>query len=135
MNTDHTSKAGRNADVERSSVEFDAQKPRVAAATDEVFGDIREGGPNYRNVSRHTLPSTNNQVGRLGAAILILKSQIGLGVLSLPNALGMLGIVPGILCLLAIAGIMTWSGYVIAEIKLRHKRVCESAIHTRMDQS
>jgi amino acid permease len=54
-----------------------------------------------------------------------LKSQIGLGVLSLPNALGMLGIVPGILCLLAIAAIMTWSGYIIAEIKLRHKRVCE----------
>jgi hypothetical protein len=54
-----------------------------------------------------------------------LKSQIGLGVLSLPNALGMLGIVPGILCLIAIAGIMTWSGYVIAEIKLKHKRVCE----------
>lgn len=51
MNADNTSETGRVGDIERSSVEFDAQKPKASAGTDEVFGDIREGGPNYRNVS------------------------------------------------------------------------------------
>ncbi|WVQ96905.1 hypothetical protein IAU59_004013 [Kwoniella sp. CBS 9459] len=83
----------------------------VVQQHDEVFGDIREDGPNYRNV------------GWLGATVLILKSQIGLGVLSLPSALATLGIVPGILCLVGVAGIMTWSGYVVGQVKMRHKQV------------
>ncbi|WVR06193.1 hypothetical protein IAU60_003223 [Kwoniella sp. DSM 27419] len=78
---------------------------------DEVFGDIRRDGPNYRNV------------GWIGASVLILKSQIGLGVLSLPAALATLGIVPGILCLVAVAAIMTWSGYVVGQVKMKHKNV------------
>jgi hypothetical protein len=55
MNSDHTAETGRIGETERSSVEFDAQKPKASAAgADEVFGDIREGGPNYRNVSSHS---------------------------------------------------------------------------------
>ncbi|WWC62324.1 uncharacterized protein I303_104920 [Kwoniella dejecticola CBS 10117] len=78
---------------------------------DEVFGDIKQDGPNYRNV------------GWMGAIVLLLKSQIGLGVLSLPFALMTLGIVPGILCLVAIAAIMTWSGYCVGVFKLKHPQV------------
>lgn len=51
MNNDDPSETSRIGEMERGFVEFDAQKPRVSAATDEVFGDIREGGPNYRNVN------------------------------------------------------------------------------------
>lgn len=64
-------------------------------------------------------------MGWLGASVLILKSQIGLGVLGLPFSLQVLGIVPGILCLVAVALITTWSGYVIGTFKLRHRGVCE----------
>ncbi|WVQ72141.1 hypothetical protein IAR50_001686 [Cryptococcus sp. DSM 104548] len=78
---------------------------------DEVFGAIKEDGPDYRNV------------GWMGAVVLLLKSQIGLGVLSLPSALGALGIVPGILVLVGIASIMTWSGYCVGQFKLRHRQV------------
>jgi hypothetical protein len=57
MSIDNTSESGRIGDIERPSVEFDAQKAKASAGTDEVFGDIREGGPNYRNVSSQYLAS------------------------------------------------------------------------------
>ncbi|CAG8267120.1 unnamed protein product [Penicillium olsonii] len=78
---------------------------------DDVFGELREDGPNYRNV------------GFTGTVILMMKTQIGLGVLAIPSALDVLGMVPGIICLLAMAVITTWSGYVIGTFKLRHREV------------
>jgi hypothetical protein len=49
----HSKKPSRTRDNENdtASADYEAQKPVVSAASDEVFGDIREGGPNYRNVS------------------------------------------------------------------------------------
>ncbi|KAE8367055.1 transmembrane amino acid transporter protein-domain-containing protein [Aspergillus caelatus] len=79
--------------------------------TDDVFGEVTENGPNYRNV------------GWIGTVALMMKSQIGLGVLSIPTAFDTLGIVPGIVCLLAIAVITTWSNYMIGAFKLRHRSV------------
>ncbi|KAH0137868.1 hypothetical protein KCU67_g15634, partial [Aureobasidium melanogenum] len=55
---------------------------------DAVFGDIGEGGPNYRDV------------GWLGTVALMMKTQIGLGVLSIPAVFDVLGMIPGIICLL-----------------------------------
>lgn len=51
------------------------------------------------------------------------KSQIGLGVLSIPIALDTLGIVPGVIILCVIAGITTWSDYIVGVFKLRHPEV------------
>ncbi|KAL4935606.1 hypothetical protein BDV06DRAFT_206650 [Aspergillus oleicola] len=53
----------------------------------------------------------------------MMKTQIGLGVLAIPSALDVLGMVPGIICLLAVAVITTWSGYVIGMFKLQHREV------------
>ncbi|GKZ30635.1 hypothetical protein AbraIFM66950_009782 [Aspergillus brasiliensis] len=85
----------------------------VAPSTtqDAVFGKITEQGPNYRNV------------GWLGTVALMLKNQLGLGVLSIPQAFDSLGIVPGVICLLAIAAITTWANYVIGTFKLNHPEV------------
>ncbi|KAL4968831.1 transmembrane amino acid transporter protein-domain-containing protein [Aspergillus stella-maris] len=80
-------------------------------ARDDVFGDITKEGPNFRNV------------GFVGTIILMMKTQIGLGVLAIPSALCVLGMVPGIICLLAVAVITTWSGYMIGAFKLRHREV------------
>ncbi|KAE8158602.1 transmembrane amino acid transporter protein-domain-containing protein [Aspergillus tamarii] len=79
--------------------------------TDDVFGEVTENGPNYRNV------------GWIGTVALMMKTQIGLGVLSIPTAFDTLGIVPGIICLCAIAVITTWSDYMIGAFKLRHGSV------------
>lgn len=59
---------------------------------DEVFGDLNDGGPNYRGL------------GWIRAAVLSIKSQIGLGVLGIPSILSTLGLVPGILIILFFGG-------------------------------
>ncbi|GAB1210301.1 hypothetical protein APSETT445_009092 [Aspergillus pseudonomiae] len=78
---------------------------------DPVFGEITEEGPNYRNV------------GFLGTVVLMMKTQIGLGVLSIPTAFDVLGMVPGVIVLIAIAVITTWSDYMVGSFKLRHREV------------
>ncbi|KAM0489959.1 hypothetical protein ACHAP8_012063 [Fusarium lateritium] len=82
-----------------------------SAHHDAVFGEISDEGPNYRNV------------GWLGTVALMMKTQIGLGVLSIPAAFDTLGLVPGVICLLAVAGITTWSNYIVGTFKLRHRQV------------
>ncbi|KAJ6157900.1 hypothetical protein N7470_005492 [Penicillium chermesinum] len=78
---------------------------------DAVFGEISEDGPNYRNV------------GWIVTAALMMKTQIGLGVLSIPIAFESLGIVPGVIILVIIAVITTWSDYMIGVFKLNHPEV------------
>ncbi|OJJ61516.1 hypothetical protein ASPSYDRAFT_829608 [Aspergillus sydowii CBS 593.65] len=53
----------------------------------------------------------------------MMKTQIGMGVLAIPSALNVLGMVPGIICLIAMACITTWSAYVIGTFKLHHREV------------
>jgi amino acid permease len=53
----------------------------------------------------------------------MMKTQIGLGVLSIPAAFDTLGLVPGVICLLAVAVITTWSDYMVGSFKLKHREV------------
>ena len=53
----------------------------------------------------------------------MMKTQIGLGVLSIPDAFDTLGLIPGIIILFTIAGITTWSDYMIGVFKLVHPDV------------
>ncbi|BCS19253.1 uncharacterized protein APUU_12081S [Aspergillus puulaauensis] len=78
---------------------------------DDVFGEITDEGPNYRNV------------GFVGTVVLMMKTQIGMGVLAIPSALDVLGMVPGVICLVIVACITTWSGYIIGTFKLQHREV------------
>jgi amino acid permease len=63
------------------------------------------------------------QVGWLGTAVLMIKTQIGLGVLSIPSVLNTLGMGPGLVVLIVIGGITTWSNYVIGTFKKNHPSV------------
>ncbi|CCT75447.1 related to neutral amino acid permease [Fusarium fujikuroi IMI 58289] len=83
----------------------------AGVTNDAVFGTITEDGPNYRNV------------GWLGTSVLMMKSQIGLGVLSIPASFDALGLIPGIICMLCIAVITTWSDYIVGRFKQRHPEV------------
>jgi amino acid permease len=62
-------------------------------------------------------------MGWAGTAALMVKTQIGLGVLSIPSAFHVLGMIPGVICLLLVAAITTWSNYIIGVFKLRHPAV------------
>lgn len=55
--------------------------------------------------------------------MLMLKTQVGLGILSIPSAFDTLGMAPGIICLLVIAVITTWSGYMVGVFKVAHPDV------------
>ncbi|KAK1922367.1 putative amino acid transporter [Papiliotrema laurentii] len=79
--------------------------------TDAVFGKITEEGPNYK------------ALGWLSTSVLMIKAQLGLGVLSLPFVLSTLGMVPGILCIIAVGIIMSWGEWMIGEFKLSHPEV------------
>jgi len=52
-----------------------------------------------------------------------MKTEVGIGVLSIPQAFDSLGMIPGTLVLLAIASITTWSAYVVGCFKLNHPQV------------
>ncbi|UPK90571.1 hypothetical protein LCI18_001506 [Fusarium solani-melongenae] len=78
---------------------------------DAVFGEVTEDGPNYRNV------------GWIATIALMTKTQIGLGVLSIPATFDALGVIPGVICLVVISAITTWSDYMIGVFKKRHPEV------------
>ncbi|KAF5266330.1 hypothetical protein FOXYS1_2833 [Fusarium oxysporum] len=78
---------------------------------DAVFGEVSEDGPNYRNV------------GWIATVALMTKTQIGLGVLSIPQTFDALGLIPGIICLIVVSAITTWSDYMIGVFKRRHPQV------------
>lgn len=59
----------------------------------------------------------------MGTAALMMKTQIGLGVMSIPTVFDTLGIIPGIICLIVIGMITTWSGYIVGVFKRRHPEV------------
>lgn len=50
----------------------------------------------------------------------MIKTQIGLGVLSIPAGFDTLGLVPGLICILSIAALVTWSSFIVGDFKLRH---------------
>lgn len=63
---------------------------------DAVFGEIHEDGPNYKDV------------GWMGTVVIMMKCQIGLGVLGIPSVLHTLGLVPGVIILIVVATMTTW---------------------------
>lgn len=111
-----------------AGLEHVEQSAGIQQAHDDVFGEISDDSPNFRNVN-HSMVSSDYgrltwfQVGFVGTIILMMKTQIGLGVLAIPSAFNILGMAPGIVCLLVMAFITTWSGYIIGTFKLQHREV------------
>lgn len=53
----------------------------------------------------------------------MMKTQIGIGALSIPGAFDVLGLIPGVVTLIAVAIITTWSDYIVGCFKLNHPTV------------
>lgn len=51
----------------------------------------------------------------------MIKSAFGLGVLSIPFVFQAVGIVPGIILIVVIELIVTWSAFVLGSFKLNHR--------------
>lgn len=89
-------------DVEDGTVE-DVNQHNVFVET--------EDGPDFRGVSVW------------GAAVLIAKSQFGLGVIGLPGTFQVLGMFPGLLTLVVLCALSTWTGVVVGKFRLSHPQV------------
>lgn len=74
---------------------------------DNVF-KVTEDGPDFRGLTC------------FGAALLVVKTQFGLGILGLPHTFHVLGVVPGLIVLITLCFITTWSGIVVGHFRLRH---------------
>jgi len=57
------------------------------------------------------------------SGIIMIKTMMGLGVLSIPAVFDTLGLIPGIICLIAIALITTWSSVQIQHFKINHPSI------------
>ncbi|CAN6656271.1 hypothetical protein TRVA0_029S00100 [Trichomonascus vanleenenianus] len=75
-----------------------------------VFSKKAEG-PDFRGVTC------------IGAAVLIAKAQFGLGVLGLPFTMEVLGLVPGVICLIVLCAFSIWSGVVVGRFRLSRPEV------------
>jgi len=53
----------------------------------------------------------------------MIKTMMGLGVLSIPSVFDTLGLIPGIICLIAIALITTWASIQIQHFKINHPSI------------
>lgn len=53
----------------------------------------------------------------------MLKTQIGLGVLAIPQVFEVLGLIPGTICVIGVSAMISWSNYVVGTFKLRHPGV------------
>lgn len=53
----------------------------------------------------------------------MLAENVSLGVLALPQALAILGLVPGLLCICLLGLIATYTGWLIGEFKLAYPKV------------
>jgi amino acid permease len=56
----------------------------------------------------------------MGTVALMMKTQIGLGILTIPGSFHILGLIPGIILLCFIASLTGWASHVIGAFKHRH---------------
>ncbi|SGY39804.1 BQ5605_C003g02279 [Microbotryum silenes-dioicae] len=137
-----TDKELPSPDISKKRVNADAPATTFVKGHDAVFGIPRiDGAPNYVNV------------GWIRAAVFLMKSQVGLGVLGgshatvhkcsdiiglvrqksliiyqasavgVPFVFSAIGLIPGILGIIGLSMMSTWSSYVIGTFKLRHPEV------------
>lgn len=65
----------------------------------------------------------SNGLGWPHAAVLVAKMQFGLGVLGIPSTFRTLGILPGVVSLLLLSAITTYSGVLVTQIRFRHPEI------------
>ncbi|KAK4684283.1 hypothetical protein P7C73_g5905, partial [Tremellales sp. Uapishka_1] len=80
-------------------------------AVDAVFGEQSDGHVKYTTM------------GWMKTAIVLLKVQIALGVLAMPTVLLTVGAVPGVIVILGVGLLTTWSDYVTGLFKRNHPEV------------
>lgn len=65
----------------------------------------------------------NLQLGWKGTTLVMLKTQIGLGVLTIPEVFSVLGLIPGVICIVIVGSMITWSNVIVGDFKRNHPEI------------
>ncbi|KAK4930364.1 hypothetical protein LTR49_003105 [Elasticomyces elasticus] len=68
-----------------------------------------------------------NTLGWVKAAMIMIAETISLGILSLPSAIAAMGLVPGIILIVALGLMATYTGFVVWQFKMKHPSMCSLA--------
>lgn len=63
------------------------------------------------------------KLGRWRASLIYITNQVGIGILSLPVALRTLGLVPGLICIIGMGILVTYTAYVLLQFYRRYPTV------------
>lgn len=74
-------------------------------------GDGHAGASEYPNASGENYRT----LGRWRACVILITIEVGIGILSLPQALQTLGLIPGIIAILGFGGLTTYCGYILLQ--------------------
>ncbi|MCJ1475232.1 hypothetical protein MMC13_003893 [Lambiella insularis] len=97
---------------ETSTGERDAEKGQVPGNTQvDPFGDESNAEVKYRTLHWWQ------------AGMIMIAETISLGILSLPSVLATIGMIPGMLLILVLGCLATYTGFVIGQFKLRYPHV------------
>ncbi|KAF9240158.1 hypothetical protein DTO013E5_8274 [Penicillium roqueforti] len=91
--------------------ENDSVVPKPDLEESDPFGDESQSGVKYKTMAWWQ------------AGMIMIAETISLGILALPKALAVLGLVPGILTILGVGIISTYTAYTIGRFKCRHVQV------------
>ncbi|KAM0273162.1 hypothetical protein ACHAQH_008453 [Verticillium albo-atrum] len=82
------------------------------AGDDEPPTNIfNQGGENYRTL------------GRWDTVFVLITNQVGLGILSLPGCLKVLGVVPGVIAIIGLGSISAYTAYILLQFYRRYPHV------------
>lgn len=67
--------------------------------------------------------SEYKRLGRWQATLIYITNQVGIGILRLPVALRTLGLVPGLICIIGLGIVVTYTAYVLLQFQRRYPTV------------
>jgi len=67
--------------------------------------------------------SEYKKLGRWRASLIYITNQVGIGILSLPVALRTLGLVPGLICIVGLGIVVTYTAYVLLQFQRRYPTI------------
>lgn len=70
-------------------------------------------------------PSDYRRMGRWTASLIYITNQVGIGILSLPVALRTLGLIPGLVSIIGMGILVTYTAYVLLQFYRRYRTVLD----------
>lgn len=97
----------------------------MPAEKDTYDPDYSNHGTDRGEADCESLPAVENYrtLGRWRACVLLITIEVGIGILSLPSALQVLGLIPGIIAILGLGALTTYCGYILVQFYRRYPMV------------